>query len=116
MAIIFEKTNLGRYVLKIGDAENCLKNSKNAHTHAMYVSLRLRKKKLNFPKMAKTSDVWLASDLKLLLPKIECRYISSSSENSFLTVFVAFCCTFLLAVSTFCIISRENDQKSVYNK
>ena len=45
MAIIFEKTNLGRYVLKIGDAENCLKNSKNAHTHAMaYVSLRLRKK------------------------------------------------------------------------
>ena len=42
MAIIFEKTNLGRYVLKIGDAENCLKNSKNAHTHAMYVSLRLK--------------------------------------------------------------------------
>ena len=35
MAIIFEKTNLGRYVLKIGDDENCLKNSKNAHTHAM---------------------------------------------------------------------------------
>ena len=35
MAIIFEKTNLGRYVLKIGDAENCLKNSKNAHTHAI---------------------------------------------------------------------------------
>ena len=65
--------------------------------------------------MAKTSDVWMASDLKLLLPKIECRYISSS-ENSFLTVFVAFCCTFLLAVSTFGIISRENDQKSVYNK
>ena len=112
MAIIFEKTNLGRYVLKIGDAENCLKNSKNAHTHA----ISQVKKKLNFPKMAKTSDVWLASDLKLLLPKIECRYISSSSENSFLTVFVAFCCTFLLAVSTFCIISRENDQKSVYNK
>ena len=99
-------------MLKIGDAENCLKNSKNAHTHAMaYVSFRL--KKLNFPKMAKTSDVWMASDLKLLLPKIECRYISNSSENSFLTVFVAFCCTFLLAVSTFCIISRENDQKSV---
>ena len=43
MAIIFEKTNLGRYVLKIGDAENCLKNSKNAHTHAMYVSLSLKK-------------------------------------------------------------------------
>ena len=40
MAIIFEKTNLGRYVLKIGDAENCLKNSKNAHTH---VSFRLKK-------------------------------------------------------------------------